>query len=666
MDFNDRLRTQLRTQSTELQLSTEGSNAVRSRSKRRKQRRAGGTVMATLLVVLLAGGWIVGRSGDTEANVATEGDADSADEATTESTIPESDPIDIALPEAGVPLVLSTADNVGAPGGYNVFQSGRSGGLYFVLSTAPGVTYDDIDEGGGTVRNDTMYTFDGSSWSQDSTGDRFISTVDSANAGLLYTVSTGTASGPALELGTSANAGQDWSWTELDLSSVFGADQSTWPPYAVQYATSGSETLVIVHTQGGIDWEEAVALAVANGADIDPDSNQVTSVDRSGISWTGGHLSESNRCLAALNDILNKAWENEPEGPELDLDRELTDAEQAEIEAYWTAQELRGQQIYAESLQSVARVPGCESFVKCTTEHSQRNVLFNESVEQIYADHGGEISDPAVLAQIDENFDSFIVEVSEWGRTSGCVDAAPNLFEGEVAAEVGDIDYASWESLGVLPPDSWKSTTTGFLVNQDAVAEIGDVFGAQDGFLAQVEATTDGWSVTFDSTVYTEEADYASTYTIWSSIDGDTWTSSTSDSFNFFQPARLSDGTTFAPDWAGESTNLLRRTPDGTTSGLTLTDLAAGLDTGGYQIMNVRAGDYGVVAWAVKWEDVDEGEQPYDSIVFYSPDGIGWGATAVSDVEIIDVIVGDEEVMFFLNDPNRTEDSAQPIMIGQA
>lgn len=82
--------------------------------------------------------------------------------------------------------------------------------------------------------------------------------------------------------------------------------------------------------------------------------------------------------------------------------------------------------------------------------------------------------------------------------------------------------------------------------------------------------------------------------------------------------------------------------------------------------MNVRAGDYGAVAWAVKWQDTNGNGQPYDSIVLYSPDGVEWGATDVPDVEVVDVIVGDQEVVLFLNDPDRDEGVAQPIMLGRA
>lgn len=674
MDFNDRLRNQLRTQSNDLQLSPEGSDAVRSRSKRRKQRRAGGTVVATLLVALVAGSWIAGRSSDAEANLATEGQAEASDTAGSTgsgTSAPSSSdtkaPIDIALPEPGAALSLSPASDDGAPGGYNVFQSGSTNGLYYVLSTAPGVTYDDYDESVGFFRNDTIYTFDGSNWSQNSAGDRFVSTLDSNESGLLYTVSTGTAAGQALELGRSANAGQDWTWTELDLTSVFGQDRSAWPPYAVQFATRGNETFVLVHTNGQIDWEEATDIAVANGANIDPRTNDVINIDQTGITWIEGF--EQNPCEAALNDALQTAWIDEPEGPEFDFDRELTDAEQAELEAYWVAQELRGQEIYADALQSVARVPGCAGFVKCSTELDALSSEFDDEIQDYYADNG-DIDQRFVAeenVELDALHEAHDATVRAWARTSGCGEELPYLdAEGEGLSDAQPPSYASWESLGVTPPESWNAVNAGFIIDGEQVTNLGRIFDGENGFLIDVRSTGGQWSAIFDSTNYALDVPSESTYTMWTSTAGDDWTSEPTNSFRFGRPAGLADGTTFSPNWAEESSQLLRGNPDGTTSALTLSDLAPDLDTTGYQLMNVRAGDYGAVAWAVKWQDTNGNGQPYDSIVLYSPDGVGWGATDVPDVEVVDVIVGDQEVVLFLNDPDRDEGAAQPIMLGRA
>ncbi len=679
MDFDDRLRNQLHTQSNELQISPEGSDAVRSRSKRRRQRRAGGTVVATLLVALAAGSWIAGQNGDVEANLATEGTTESLEAAGStgsDSSAPATSdtqaPIDIALPEPGAALTLGPASDDGAPGGYNVFQSGSANGLYYVLSTAPGVTYDDYDENVGFFRNDTIYTFDGSSWSQNAVGDRFVSTLDSDDAGLLYTVSTGTATAQALELGRSANAGQDWSWTELDLTDVFGQDRSAWPPYTVQFATQGSETFVLVHSNGQIDWEEATGIAVANGANIDPRTNDVINIDQAGITWIEGF--EQNPCEAALNDALETAWIDEPEGPEFDFDRELTDAEQAELETYWAAQELRAQEIYADALQSVARIPGCAEFVKCSTELDALSREFDEEIQGYYGDNG--IAGSPFIAEegvefedvdLDGLYEAHDAKVRAWARASGCGEELPYLdAEGEGSSEQQTPNYASWESLGVTPPESWNAVNAGFIIDGEEVTSLGRIFDGENGYLIDVRTSGREWSAIFDSTNYALDVPSEPTYTTWTSTTGDEWTSEPTNSYMFGRPARLTNGTTFSPNWAEESSQLLRGDPDGTTSALTLADLAPDLDTTGYQLMNVRAGDYGVVAWALKWQDTDGSEQPYDSIVLYSPDGVGWGATDVPDVEVVDVIVGAEEVVLFLNDPDRAEGAPQPIMLGRA
>lgn len=668
MNFDDRLRNHLTAQSHELDVTAEGSDAIRVRSRQRRQRRTGATVMASLLVVLLAGGWFMNTTDDDTANVATEGDSldgDVAEMAATEaaafSSTTEPIPLERLLPEAGSPLVLTSADNVDAPGGYNIFQSGRSNGLYYVLSTAPGVTWE--NSGDELIRNDTIYTFDGSEWTQNTTGDRFVSTIDSTSPGLLYTVSTGSPSNQALELGTSTNAGEDWSWTELDLTSVFGPDRSTWPPYAVQFATRGSETFVLVHTNGQIDWDAAIDLAMANGAPIDHSAN-VLNVDRQGISWI--EQPELGPCDAALSSALDAAWDDEPEGPEFDFERELTESEQAELDAYWAAQEERGRSIYTGALQSVARVPGCENFVKCLTDYRELSEANDQEIQRFFdanSTEDGGLTD-ADAATLDAMYATFAGETQAWAASSGCEAEVPYLVGGGEEAMPDTSTYTSWESLGVTVPESWNGVNAGFLVDGDQTTNLGSLFDGASGYLAEVAVDDGDWSVTFDSTLYSEGTSPSSVFTVWTSATGVEWSETTTDSFIFHRPTALPDGTSFAVDWRDASTQVVRVTPDGQAGSLTLDDLAPDLETDGYSIMNTKAGEYGVVVWAVRWSD---GDGPsYDSIVLYSPDGIGWGATAVPDVEVVDVIVGADEVVMFLNDPGREEGAAQPILVGRA
>ena len=645
MDFDDRLRNQLHSQSSDLQLPAEGSNAVRARSRRRKRQRTGGAALATLVVALLAGGWIAGRDTTAEANLATKGlpVSQDASNSTKGNSTPSSSSIEVVLPDPGDPLVLTTAQNVDAPGGYNVYQNGHSGGLYYVLSTAPGVKYDDFEDDLGLIRDDTIYTFDGSSWSQNALADRYISTVESTSEGLLYTVSTGSADSHELALGTSSDAGQVWSWTELDLTSAFGNDPASWPPYAVRFATRGTETFVLAHTSGYLDWEEATKLAITNGATIDPGADEVISVDQNGIGWI--QAPEQDVCSVALGNEVGALWAIEPQGPVFDFEGDLTTSQYSSLEEFWRAQELRGPEIYAQALQTVGKIPGCEAFAKCTSEYTAR-------MEELDS-RGGNAS-----AELNN-------ETLTWAEESGCIDEVPWLVGTD--DPVADAStFVSWQSLGVTPPESWQGISAGFLVDSGEITSLGELFDGEPGFLVDVRSERGQWTASFASTDNNTEIPSTPAYTTWTSTNGNDWTSNTENTFAFEQPAVLANGTSFSPDWGQESTQLLRTAPDGTTKALALSDLSPNVDTEGFQIMNVRTGKYGVLAWAVRSASPGENEFADDSIVLYSPDGIGWGATEVPGAEVIDAIVGEGDVLIFLNDPDLPEGAGQQVVTGQA
>lgn len=693
MNFDDRLRSQLRAQSDDLSVTSEGIDGVRARSRRRKQQRTGGVMLATVAVALLAGGWIIGQSGDDGIQVATDGDGQGgavADVSVTGAPANNMD-IDDALPDAGTPLTLTPADTDNAPGGYNLYQTGRADGLYFVVSTAPGVTWED-NESNDYIRPDTFYTFDGSSWSQNNVGDRYVSSFDTGANGVLYAVSTGSPTDQSLEIGSSANGGRDWAWTEIDLSPMFGEDPATWPPYTVQFADRGDERLVVVHTNGNVDWDEATTLAIDNGAGIDRATQEVVNVDRNGIVWidrfdgaTFGF--EQSPCEAGFSDAMSAFWDTEVTEPEFDFgeDRPISDAERQQIQAFEDASRARYSAAEAEALQSVARIPGCETFVKCTTEMNTRQNEISDLVSEVYAEMGIDLYSfesgmtDEQYARIDALYAEHETDLSDWVIDSGCEDIFPYMFEGEVTVTDEEMvepefneQYASWESLGVNPPESWNEINRAFLVDGASVTDLGEVFGDQIGYLIDVETTADRWSVTFDSSTWTnnnfEESDQQ--YTRWTSIDGIDWSSETTATFDWNQAAALADGTTLSVNWTEAGSELVRRGPDGSANRLALADLAADFDTSQFELVNVKTGEYGAIAWAVKWPDFNEqsGESigTYESIVLYSPDGVGWGATEVSDVEVVDVIVGEDNALIFLNDPQRAEGTPQPIMLASA
>lgn len=667
MNFDDRLRNHLQEQTNELTVTREGVDGVRARSRRRKQRRAGAATFSVAALAVVGALVLLGPNNE-EANLATDGDAaveneDQSPSATTFATTPSNEPIEaeIALPEPGSALVLTAANNTVAPGGYNVARSGRADGVYFVVSTAPGSTIDETVDG-GYQKPDTIYTFDGDTWTNSAISDRYVSGFDTSNSGVLYAVSTGSPTSSDLAIGQSSN-GADWEWTTIDLTGVFGEDKSTWPAYAVQQTIRDNERLVVVTTSGRPNVEAAFTLATDAGADIES-VNQVTDVNASGIAWYVEP--EIGECAAMENEQVNALYDAEPEGPEFDYSRELTKEEQAELEAYWEAQLIRGKEIRLQALATVATAPGCDAYVDCATDQAQRDEVVQAEIAAslaelgILTDGSQELTEEQAMS-VDEIYGAGQARLEAWFNETDCAEVLGWSIGGEGEEDL-TMASSSWEDLGVTPPASWKPANAAFLVDGSLVTSLGDVFVGQEGYLAAVDVENNNWRVVFDTTNYDGE-EITPTQTSWTSEDGDDW-SSTPINWTYGPDTRLSNGITLTNSWTDTGSELLRTNADGTTNTLELADLAPDLDTTGYSIVNVTAGQYGAVAWAVNWSELETGGN-YNSIVLYTPDGTGWGATAVPDAEVVQVIVGTEDVLIFLNNPNRTEGTAQPILLGK-
>lgn len=668
MTFDDRLRTQLTEQTNDLVITPEGVDGVRARSRRRKQRRAAGATLSIAAIAIVGALTLFGPDNE-QANLATEGDAAPTDTtaASSNATVEPAPVLDaqVVLPDPGSALSLSPANNKGAPGGYNLFQTGRANDTYFVVSTAPGLTYEDTE--GEFIRPNTLYTFDGSQWSQNELTDRFVSGFDSSSNGVIYAVSTGTSTTQELSVGRSTN-GVSWEWTPIDLTGAFGTDTSTWPIYTVQQATRDGQRFVVVATNAAVDFDVARRLARDAGADLD-ESDEIVSASATGVSWF--EQVEQPPCAAADNEISQDLWNEEPEGPEFDFERELTEAEQAELEQFWKVQEARGLEIRSETLALLADIDGCTAYVSCVTELADASAAAGEQIDDLLASFGTDPFNSTGLSdeqtsELDRLYEEKESAEQRWLEESGCAETLG--WHVGTEDDPTPVKSARWSDLGVTPPESWAPTQYGYVIDGDVVTELGGLFPDQTGFLVDVSDVNGSWTVTFDSTDYTLvegfDVPIESTFVEWTSKDGQQWSSSPTTWVYQTEAQTLTNGVGLSISWTEQEPQLIRRNVDGSTNALLLGDLAPDLDTDGYSLARVATGEYGAVVTAVNWSRLETGGN-YSSIVLYSPDGLGWGATSVPDVEVVEAVVGSDDVIVFLNDPNREPGSAQPILIGK-
>jgi len=219
MDFEDRLRNQLHGQSNSIEVEIDSPVTVAQRSAARTRRRAVGLPVAALMLAGIVGGGIwasqdqddgtesVALVGDETAdNTPSEGDVDAEAEVASPDAA-EAGPVDLETLitqgfSAGPELVLEDISSDKSPGGWGASEVHDAGGIYYVLSTAPGrASIEQLD----SYRNDTLYKYDGSAWSIEGFGDRLVADFDVSDDGVLYAVSTGTTTPMAARAGRGAS-----------------------------------------------------------------------------------------------------------------------------------------------------------------------------------------------------------------------------------------------------------------------------------------------------------------------------------------------------------------------------------------------------------------------------------------------------------------------------
>ncbi len=689
MNFDDRLKRQLENQGQQITIEPATVDSIAQRSQKRKQKRMAGMAVAVAAVLLGVGGMFLNQEGGSQAPVELAVDSTEAEQ-DTESSDPADDPQEADAVAPGAPLQFVNVETGESPGGFNIWNGTASiGDVYFALSTAPGSTFDEAN--GDFGRADTLYRFDEDGWSTTDFGDRYVTSFGSSTDGLLYTLSTGSPSSDVPSVGTSNDGGNTWQWTDLNLSAQFGDDPTSWPYYQAMVAARDGQTFVVISANQGPDWQEAIELAQAAGADIDPETDEIRNLTVDGISWIPDAYQVSP-CQQAMQDFYEERGPDEADYEAIyDFEGEPSDEKIAEIEAFEREQERIWRETEAAANEFVQTVPGCETFGACNEEASARQQQIFEELEGpdgqlVPTTTTIPLSESSVVEAAEEvefaedvadavegdyevtdaEFEAAYAEFEIWLDESGCREIL-GWAASDYEVDESNLQQATWADLGVAVPDHWYGSNAGYLVANGEVQNFGELFADEDGYLLEVTFTGNGFEAVFDGP-WTEQNEIENTpppQSVWSSADGVSWQNETQaargyGSVNF-------KGASFAIDWQSESetSSLLRSDGSGSTR-LSVEDLAPNLDLSEYSINGVQAGEYGIVAWAATWAEAPNDGYTVSSVVFFSPDGVTWGATELPDSDITSVLVGESSVMVFGSNPAlANSENPQPVLLGR-
>ncbi|MEM9467153.1 MAG: hypothetical protein AAGA90_17405 [Actinomycetota bacterium] len=637
MSFDDRLRRQLSEQADHITIEPTDASAPAARAARRQTRRRITVAAAFLAVVGLSAAWITSQDGDP-AELATEPDPD-VEVADDEDPAPDDDEsLDDAIADPSgadvTALTFTSVDADGAPGGYNLFSRGAADDLYYVLSTAPGLEPDR-----GFWRNDTLYTWTGDGWANSTFTDRFVSTIGSAD-GLLYTVSTGSTAGDAPAVGTSADGGDTWDWTPLDLPATLGAPGS----YALADAVGPAGHLVVAWSAPQANWDEAIALARDAGLSIGWDTHHILNVDREGIRFApaGDGIQCADEYWRRVDqaapypvDISDETWDGD----------DPTEAELARYDAALLDYEVARREAQDDVLAELTAVPECAEFADCQVLQNGWDREQEERARQIYIDLDlmapdgttMEIAWDEIDAETQEAIDEAFSDLYDY-ETSPIAEAGCEEVLYGPGFDEADVETVTWASLGVVAPDSWAGAIAAFLVEDGTVRELDTPF--EPGWLQTVTATDDGFIVDlvtpldgvaeFESEVGPDTTRWVGGADGWaaSTTSGGTWTAATSP-----------DGTTYANVWGANGQIGITRTSGDSTVTVSM-DQIFGADHRSNGVSFIDAGAFGVAVASVDYD----GET---SVVAYSPDGLTWATTELDGYWVDGLIVGGDAVMVF-------------------
>lgn len=388
MNFEDRLRGHLQQQNDDLAVQPEGPNAVADRSTARRKRRAIGIPAAVIMLAGLAGGgYWASQTGETESVeiVADDTEENANDDAAADEVAEAVEPADAEANQAGAvdidsfgagpALTFQNIASENSPSGWAPNSAAEDGGIYYVLSTAPGEPASYESYGPDAYRPNTFYTYDGE-WHVNEVQDYFVSDFE-AQDGVLYAVSTGTSSTTAISFGTSNDKGATWNWKALPSGDYTEEEIAT---MNVQIASRGGQQMVVASRSNFTLHDDAHELATSGGLNIDRYSiayvndREFGYFDNSAMEQM--NLDSMDECQRVEADYWNRLYdEREPIAEEVgDVNGEFVyDEEAAEAAHQQYIEETAG--MYA-----ALEAAGCGAEVQC---RKVRDTFYNDPANRI-------------------------------------------------------------------------------------------------------------------------------------------------------------------------------------------------------------------------------------------------------------------------------------------
>ncbi len=551
--FEDHLHDNLHHQGAGISVRPEGVDAVAGRYEKRRRRGVVARVAVAAIMLAGVGGFIATR----EDNTATT-------QAAGEGDVGEDVGADPGVNGDGPRLVLTNIESAASPRP-DLWGGGEASGVYYFLSTAPAVETAGLEATDGEDAYDmympnTLYAYDGSDWTSNSFDDRYVSDLG-ADGGVLYAVSTGLRGDSTpqdqvtgLALGRSTDTGESWTWTDVDLTQVFGENRDEWPPYVSPRVTVKDGTYVIVVNIGaGQLWDDGWRLANENGLEINPGDDEVVNVDTDGISFVRDAYAPNPDTCAGKRELYRQQLEDEAGISELEdfwmsiemEGREPTEAEMAEMNALEQKYSDFWQESEAKTADYMETVEGCEKAAQCLRIQIDQQQRMDEIQDKVRAEVGlppeSEMLTEEDYMKYEDLYDEYYQKMDVYYQEfeqdfaeqemQSCDEALyGNSEEGDGPPwDESDVETVLWADLGVTLPDSWKLTNHAFMIEGDTVTSLGPIYEGRANYIESFEVVDGSFELRVDQTNYQASYNEAPEMKVgvYRSTDGREWAAST-------------------------------------------------------------------------------------------------------------------------------------------
>ena len=569
------------------------------------------TTVTAALVLLLAGAGFLFLSNDNDgATSVAAGELESAEETTDDAG------------EAPVDLEIIDVTSSDAP----IYGKTKvSDGVYYVLSTAPGVvdTSRELsnDEWNRLYRPNTFYVLDDDrEWQVSKVDDRFVSDF-AVQDGLLYVLSTGSMTSDTATFGTSSDQGASWSWETLDGLPVSDS---------VTLFLTGDQTLIYGSRWERTDYDWTIKTARENGIDLDERTLQW--IDEEGISYLP--VDPADDCLVFVAQFM----------PGLDELRLY--AEEGGLDEEGFEEELGHMLSYA---QEESAFLGCD-------------LTFN-SLDDLEA---FDVPEPVVVS-----WDELGVEIpDDWKSWRGlfAVNGDGTLAEKELPFGTGDTGWAQ------LRGDTLEIAV--FMPNEEVSSE--DPFGYENG-TEVLWSTTDGENWTSTEVNHNEEDAYYYEEFVTPAAGGYEYRMWYDEAKQQEQDRLIQeiDEAVMSGEMSEEEAygdlnfvtpNILQRSRDGSTwETVDPATYTSGLDLGDRTLQDVRGSELGIVLIFsdMTWDD----EPEPGAVVAVSNDGETWDSFDVVGSDNF-VTSNDDSILILSHDwmiqPGETMGRSQALLVQPA